>query len=179
MDIHGQRESESLLQPAYQLQLLDAFGELESYRQTYLDLAGRLRASRKRYNLLLAEQQQRQRELALLRFECEELDEASLEPDETALLGRERQRLANAQDLQAFAEQGYATLYEEEGSVIERLGKLKREADGWAELDAELAEVVNRLETLHGDVQDVAHTLRRLGQRWEADPERLAEVETR
>src|SRR5581483_11732932 len=36
VDIHGQRESESLLQPAYQLQLLDAFGHLEAPREKYL-----------------------------------------------------------------------------------------------------------------------------------------------
>ena len=33
VDVHGQRESQSLLQPAYQLQLLDAFGELETPRR--------------------------------------------------------------------------------------------------------------------------------------------------
>src|SRR5437773_4054443 len=46
-------------------------------------------------------------------------------------------------------------------------------------MDAELAEVVNRLDALHADVQDVAQTIRRLGDRWEADPERLGEVESR
>src|SRR5438034_775134 len=69
VDIHGQRESESLLQPAYQLQLLDAYGHLEGPRQKYLDLADKVRAARKRYSALSAERQQRQRELALLRFE--------------------------------------------------------------------------------------------------------------
>jgi DNA repair protein RecN (Recombination protein N) len=179
VDVHGQRENESLLEPAYQLELLDSFGHVEKYRQAYLDLAARLRDSRKRYNSLLAEQQQRQRELSLLRFEREELDQAHLEPGEMDALSRERQRLANAQNLQAFAESSHATLYEDEGAVIERLGKVKREAESWAEMDAELAEVVSRLESLHSDVKDVAHALRRLGQRWEADPDRLAEVESR
>jgi DNA repair protein RecN (Recombination protein N) len=179
VDVHGQRENESLLDPAYQLELLDAFGHLEKHRDIYLDLARRLRESRKCYNALLAEQQQRQRELSLIRFERDELDQAHLEPGEMDTLTRERQRLANAQNLQAFAEQSYATLYEDEGAVIERLGKVKREAENWAEMDTELAEVVNRLEALHSDVQDVAHTLRRLSQRWEADPDRLAEVESR
>ncbi len=179
VDVHGQRENESLLDPAYQLELLDAYGRLEKQRDTYLDLARRLRASRKRYNALLAEQQQRQRELSLIRFERDELDQAHLEPGEMDTLARECQRLANAQNLQAFAERSYATLYEDEGAVIERLGKVKREAENWAEMDTELAEVVNRLETLHSDVQDIAHALRRLGQRWEADPIRLAEVESR
>jgi DNA repair protein RecN (Recombination protein N) len=179
VDVHGQRESESLLQPAYQLQLLDSYGQLEEYRHSYLELAERLRESRRRYNSLLADQQQRQRELSLLRFERDELDQANLEPGESAELARERERLANAQNLQAFALESYASLYEDEGSAIERLGRVQREAEGWADMDTELAEVVGLLESLHSQVQDAAHTLRKLGQRWEADPERLAEVEAR
>src|SRR5262245_27158926 len=37
VDIHGQRESQSLLEPAYQLGLLDAYGHLEAPREAYLD----------------------------------------------------------------------------------------------------------------------------------------------
>src|SRR5262245_6414789 len=36
VDIHGQRESQSLLQPSYQLELLDAYGQLHELRQNYL-----------------------------------------------------------------------------------------------------------------------------------------------
>src|SRR5437868_5151285 len=98
VDLHGQRESQSLLEPAYQLQVLDAYGHLEALRQGYLDRAARVRDLRKRFQTLSAARQQRQRELALLRFEREELDEASLEPGELAELTLERERLANAQD---------------------------------------------------------------------------------
>src|SRR5688500_11093272 len=35
VDLHGQRESHSLLQPAYQLQLLDSFGHLNESRAKY------------------------------------------------------------------------------------------------------------------------------------------------
>src|SRR6516164_2459901 len=48
LDLHGQRESESLLQPAYQLQLLDAYGNLEAPRQRYLMTAERVRELRRR-----------------------------------------------------------------------------------------------------------------------------------
>jgi DNA repair protein RecN (Recombination protein N) len=179
VDLHGQRESESLLEPAYQLQLLDAYGNLGVARNKYLELAEKVRACRRRLNTLVAEQQQRQRELSLLRFERDELDQANLEPGEVTELNQERQRLANAQNLQQFATQAYALLYEEEGSALERIGKVQREAEGWAEFDPRLQEVVTRLESLHADVQDVAQTLRRLGEHWEADPERLEEVERR
>ena len=132
VDIHGQRESESLLEPAYQLRLLDAYGRLEIPRKAYLDQAARLRELRQRYRKLSAERQQRQRELALLRFERDELDQASLEPGELPDLMRERERLMHAQGLQEFASQSYLALYEEDGSVIDRLGKLQREAERWA-----------------------------------------------
>ncbi len=179
VDIHGQRETESLLHPAYQLQLLDAFGHLDAPRQKYMTLAERVRELRRRQQTLSTERQQRQRELSLLRFERNELDEANLEPGEIAELTRERDRLMHAQNLQAFAALASGELYDEDGSIVERLGKLQREAQSWAALDASLEDVVRRLEELNAEVQDIADTLRHLGQRWEADPERLDEVERR
>jgi DNA repair protein RecN (Recombination protein N) len=179
VDIHGQRESQSLLEPAYQLSLLDAYGHLEGPRQRYLDLAKQVRELRKRHQTLAAERQQRQRELALLRFERDELDEAALEPDEGNLLRQERERLVNAQDLQAFAARGYAQLYEDDGSIVEQLSKLHREAEGWVRVDPQLEEVVRRLEDLHAGIADTARALRDFDERWEADPARLDETERR
>src|SRR5207237_900352 len=126
VDVHGQRENLSLLEPAYQLQLLDAFGDLQSGRSAYTDLAERLRELRRRHAALTAERQQRQRELALLRFERDELDNAALSAGELAELGRERERLAHAQAMTAFAEAGCARVYEEEGSVFEHAVKVLR-----------------------------------------------------
>ncbi len=179
VDVHGQRENESLLRPAYQLQLLDAFGGLDGPRQAYLQQAEKVRELRRRFAALSAARQQRQRELALIRFEREELDQAALGPGELAEKARERERLAHAQNLQTFAEQAAAQLYDEEGSVVERLGRLHREAQSWAALDPGLEEVVRRLEETQAEVQDVTRTLRKLAQHWEADPEKLEEVEQR
>jgi DNA repair protein RecN (Recombination protein N) len=179
VDVHGQRESESLLQPAFQMDLLDAYGRLDRPRQAYLDLADQVRGLRRRLNELLAQRERRQRELSLLRFEREELDSAAPFAGELADLGRERERLGHARNLQEFATSGYARLYEADGSVVEQLGKLYKEGQAWAALDSELADVVRRMEGLQIDVQDIARILDKLGQRWEADPERLAAVEQR
>ncbi len=179
VDIHGQRETESLLQPAYQMQMLDAFGGLDVQRQKYLDLVEQVRDLRARFKKLAADRQQRQRELSLVRFERDELDQARLEPGELPELARERERLMNAQNLQQFAAQGHALLYEDEGSIVEKLGQLARDADAWLRLDPDLKELVERLESLQSGLEDVAGTLRDLGDRWESDPERLEEVERR
>jgi len=179
VDIHGQRESQSLLQPAYQLQLLDAFGNLEAPRRRYQEAADKVRHLRRRHAELTAERQQRQRELTLLRFERDELDAAGIRPGELAELVRERERLAHAQALQAFAAAGCAQLYDDEGAVVERVGKLVRDAQAWLGLDPALGEVAQRLEALRSETADLAETLRGLGQRWEADPGRREQVEDR
>lgn len=179
VDVHSQQESQSLLEPAYQLQLLDAYGDLETPRQTYQAHAETVRTLRRRLAALDAERQQRQRELALLRFERDELDEAGLRSGEIPELTRERERLANAQALQAFAAGGCARLYDDDGSIVEQIGKLQREAQGWANVDPALTGVGSRLEGLTFEVQDLAETLRDLAVRYEADPARLDEIEER
>ncbi len=179
VDVHGQRESQSLLEPAYQLQLLDAFAGLEAPRQKYLDIAERLRQLRRRYTTLTGERQQRQRDLALLRFEREELAAARLKPGEMADLVHERDRLANAQALQGFAAAGCARLYDDEGSVIEQLGKVLKEAQGWVAADPALKDVVARLQGVLAETRDLAELLRILSEQYEADPGRLEEVEER
>ncbi len=179
VDVHGQRENESLLQPVYQLELLDVYGKLDRPRRAYLELAERVREARRRLAGLSAERERRLRELALIRFERDELDAAAIQPGELAALARERELLANAHSLQAFAVAAYGRLYEEDGSVVEQVGKLQKEAASRAALDPALQDVEGRLEALLAEVQDVARTLDKLGQRWEANPERLAAVEQR
>jgi DNA repair protein RecN (Recombination protein N) len=179
VDIHGQRESHSLLRPAYQLQMLDAFGGLESLREEYAVRAEAVRELRRHRTQLLDQRQQRQRELSLLRFEREELDKADLRPGELAELASEREKLAHAQALQAFAVAGSDALYDAEGSVFEQLGKLAREAEKWGAVDPQLADIARRLEALSSESQDVADTLRDLAQTWQADPQRLEEAEER
>lgn len=179
VNIHGQRESQELLEAAYQLHLLDAFGNLDSFRQSYLDLAETIRTLRRQHNELTAHRQQRQRELALIRFEREELDSANLVKGEMAQLKQERERLIHALSLRTFAENGFSRLYDDEGSIFEQLGKLQREATKWIALDPHLTEVELRLEGLSSETRDLAETLRDLSQTWQADPARHEEVELR
>jgi DNA repair protein RecN (Recombination protein N) len=63
--------------------------------------------------------------------------------------------------------------------VTEVLGRLIKEAHRWAALDAKLNEVSRRLEALRPEVDDLAETCRDLSERFEADPQRLEEVESR
>jgi DNA repair protein RecN (Recombination protein N) len=179
VDVHGQRESYSLLQPAYQLELLDAFGRLADLRAKYTMKAERVRALRVQYKLLSDAKATRQRELSLVRFEREDLDNAKLTPGELPLLVKERERLVHAQSLALFTTGVSARLVDDDGAVAEVLAKLIKDANKWSGFDPKLAEVSLRLEALRPEIEDLADTCRDLAERFEADPDRLEEVEKR
>ena len=179
VDVHGQRESYSLLQPAYQLELLDAFGKLTDLRKRYVVAADGLRDLRRRHKELSDYRQTRQRELALVRFERDELDSAGLKTGEKEQIETERQRLIHAQSLAAFNNAVAERLHDAEGSVTATLGRLIKEAGKWAGFDKRLADVARRLEALKPEVQDIAETCRDLSEAFEANPGRLDEIERR
>jgi DNA repair protein RecN (Recombination protein N) len=179
VDVHGQRESYSLLQPAYQLELLDAFGKLTDLRKKYENAAEVVRGLRRKYRELSEAQQARQRELALIRFEREELDTARLQPGELPALAKERERLLHAQSLAQYTGTVAARLADDDGAVDEVLGKLLKDAGRWAALDPKLEELRKRLEALRPEIQDLAETSRDLSEQFEANPDRLEEVEKR
>lgn len=179
VDVHGQRESYSLLQPAYQLEVLDAFGKLAGQCEKYVTAAERLRELRTRHRELTTARQNRQRELALIRFEREELDAANLRPGEYPDLQKEREKLIHAQSLSGFAANAAGRLYDDDGSVVESLGRLLKDAQQWGRFDDDIAAVAKRLEALKPEVQDIADTCRDLSETFEADPRRLEEIERR
>ena len=179
VDVHGQRENFSLLQPAYQLDLLDLFGKLTELRAGYEAAAGEVRNLRRRRKDLSDARQNRLRELALVRFERDELDAAALKPGEFEAIQKEREKLLHAQSLAAFTGGAAGKLADDEGSVAVVLGRLVKEAGKWAGLDRKLADVARRLDALKPEVQDLAATCRDLSESFEANPERLDAIERR
>jgi DNA repair protein RecN (Recombination protein N) len=179
VDMHSQHESQALLDPSYQLRLLDAFGGLVQQREEFTEAAARFRALQDKLRTLEGDRQQRQRELSLLRFERDELDAAELVPDQLEALAAERERLAHAQSLMAFYEAGAGTLYDNEGSLVEQLGKIERDAEHWLTLVPALADFIRRLVSVRAETQDLAESLRGLTQELDVDQGRRDEVENR
>ena len=98
----------------------------------------------------------RRRDLSLVRFERDDLDAAALKSNERTDLERERDRLSHARGLAEFASNAASRLYDDEGSIVEALGKLNKDAHHWARFDPGIADVARRLDTLRPEVQDLA-----------------------
>lgn len=173
VDLHGQHAHQSLLSPAVQRRALDLFGsiDLEPLRAADAEL--------RRIDDLLAElggdDQARAREIDLLRYQRDELGQASVtDPDEDKALAEEEERLADAT---AHREAAYAALaaLADDGGAADDLGAALAVLAGRAPLDG----AAQRLKSVSAEVADLASELRVLAESLQDDPERLAAARDR
>jgi len=179
VDIHGQHQHQSLLRPAAQRELLDAYGELSD-------------AARKVAGLYRGWQQRRDSRMALennaaafaaereqLEWQARELEALKFSADEWPELTAEHSRLAHAASLIEAAQLGVEAVSEGDSSSLAQLNGVLSRLGGLVEHDPRLKETVELLESARIQLQEAAHALRHYGERLDLDPRRLQEAERR
>ncbi len=179
VDLHGQHEHQSLLDPKLHARFLDAFAGLDDQRRlmgqqwrTYRDNAARLDRLRAECDALAAED-------SLRAFQLEEIRRLAPRPGEEPELERELQILENAETLSEGGLQIYDLLYQREGAVCEALGQVRRQLDRLREIDPALGSQAAALEELIYEVEDLAGQLRDYVHRIEVRPGRADELRER
>jgi DNA repair protein RecN (Recombination protein N) len=182
IDIHGQSEHLSLLDPRAHLGLLDRYADiakpLNEYRQTYHKLMN----IRRELNEIRQAQADADRRLEMLTFQAEEIEAAKLKPGEDDDLRKERDRLANAESLAQYAQQALEVLDEgsqESAAASDLVGQAARALAGLAKIDKAQEELANEAATLEDTLADLVRSLRNYLEEIEFNPKRLDEVEER
>jgi len=182
IDIHGQAEHLSLLDPRAHLGLLDRYAEvtkpLNDYRQTYHSLL----SLRRELSDLRKAQFDADRRTEMLTYQVEEIESARLKAGEDEDLRKERDRLANAESLAQNAQEALAVL--EEGSpetpaATDLVGQAAQALAALAKIDAAQAEMANQAELMLDTMSDIIHSLRNYLEEIEFNPKRLDDVEER
>ncbi len=182
VDIHGQSEHLSLLDPRAHLGLLDRFANvgqpLADYQRTYEHLMG----VRAELRDLRAAQADAERRVDMLTFQAEEIEEARLKPGEDLDLRKERDRLANAESLAEFAQQALEVLDEgsqESAAASDLVGQASRALAGLAKIDTAQSELADQAAMLEDQLAELVRSLRNYLEEIEYNPKRLDEVEER
>jgi len=179
VNIHGQHAHQTLLRPADQRDLLDGHGGLLPLRAEVAEAHARWSALRARLDELQDAQHGRQARLDLLSFQLTELQTLALQPGEFATLEEERNRLSHADQLRHYAQTGYARLYEADDAACSRLNAVLQDVTRAQEIDPAFGEAATLLDSALIQAEEAAHALRALADRFDADPDRLADVEAR
>ena len=182
VDIHGQGEHLSLLQPRHQLALLDRYAHLESLRAAVAEEVARLRAVRRELNELRTRERELAQRADLLAYQVSEIRNAHLEPGEDEQLEAERRRLAHAEQLMEGVEAAILALEGEIGTTpgaIDLLGEVSTRLSRLGHLDPELATLVEQAEIIADQANDLLRALTHYREQVEFNPQRLEEVEDR
>ena len=179
VDIHGQHEHQSLLRGAAQRELLDAHGGAQALAR---DCAAAFR-DWQRLRALAGEaaQQfaQREAERAELAERVALLDKLAPRAGEWEQLAAEHGRLAHASSLLAGAQSSLEALQEAEGASLPQLSAVASRLRALAAHDAQLAPIVELLESAEAQAGEALRELRHYASRVELDPEALRETEAR
>ncbi|HVM95536.1 MAG TPA: DNA repair protein RecN, partial [Candidatus Acidoferrales bacterium] len=177
--VYGQHEQTTLLKSENHLELLDDFGALKEERAAMASTYEEFRAAAERLAQLTASGEAARQRIELLRFQSMELGAAKLEAGEEASLQQEREVQRHAEKLSQICQQGEEALYSSDDAVATALARVATQIDDAARVDASFREQADLLRQARAQVEEVAHTLRRSGERIQHDPERLAEIEER
>jgi len=185
ISMHGQHEHQTLGDSNAQLQLLDSYGgeELLSLRDEVAALYYDYREAKIRLREAQMGEQERVRQLDILRFQLEEIRDARLKPGEEASLYEEGRRLNHSEKLYAAANNSYELLYSGTGrggqSTLDLVNRVITELSAVSHYDPRLTPVLEMVQTALYNVEEAAHVLRDYRSDIEFNPERLAEIEDR
>jgi DNA repair protein RecN (Recombination protein N) len=183
VDIHGQTEHMSLLNPRSHLELLDRYANTEALCLTVATLVRQLGAVRAQIKTLLSDTAEIARRTERLRYDIEEISAAQLRDGEEAELRAERLRLSNSEQLAQLTADLAALLSgderaEQEGAV-DQLMAAAGLMSKLAALDTSLNTARDQANELAESAQDLSITLRRYSSKIEYNPSRLNAIEDR
>jgi DNA repair protein RecN (Recombination protein N) len=179
VDMHGPHDHQSLLHPARQLAILDAFGGLQAERAAFGGLVRQRAALEAEKAALVVDEKTYAQQLDLLRFQVQEITGARLQPGEDAQIEEEHRRSANGARLLQLSQAALDLLAENENSVLTEAGIVGRTLQELVRVDPGAANLATLHEQVTANLRELQTELSHYADRIEVDPARLAELEER
>ncbi len=179
VDLHGQHDHQALLDPDTHLDLLDHYAGFSPDREATAAAHAEWAALRADQDAVRARERDREARTEFLKFQLGEIERVAPSEGEDEALAGERKLLANAEKVRGLCEGAYATLYENDASVIASLASVWRRVAELRDMDARFAPFLEVREGVDAQLADLAAFLREYAARVDASPERLQDIEER
>ena len=185
VELHGQHEHHTLLDPSTHLDVLDTFGSLDPLLAPAAAAFDAMRTADDELARLRAAARDRDSRQDLVTFQLGELDRADLKPiaagetGEDAELTALRQVLASAERVERLCSEGYTSLYESDDAILAGLSGVWRRVAELAELDPQFKPYLDARDGIKSQLEDLAGFLRSYAAGIEASPARLQQIEER
>jgi DNA repair protein RecN (Recombination protein N) len=179
LDIHGQHEQQTLLDPFHQLTLIDRFADAVDLSHKVKTLDAALRLTQTELKVLMDEHARKVERLDLLRFQHDEIQKAAPSAGEIDHARERLQVLSHAGKLQNAAVRGHQLLYESDASAAAALAQAEKSLRDAAQHDKRLQPLLEQTQTARILVQEIAYGLRDYAADTETDPQQLERLQMR
>ena len=173
VDLHGQHETQSLLRPDPQRDMLDAYADADVERVAVRDAYLRLKDLSQREAELTTRQEEVRKKADYLRHVLQEIERVQPKVGEDEALDVEAKRLAHAEELGRLARDL------EEAVDASGLTKAQKILANLLRVDTSLGKWQELLDSAFASSAELAQAARSYASEIEADPERLNAVEQR
>lgn len=173
VDLHGQHETQGLLRPDAQRDMLDAYADADVERVAVRDAYGRLKELERREGELATRQTDVRKKADYLRHVLQEIERARPKVGEDDALAVESKRLTHAEELGRLAREL------EESVDAAGLAKAQKTLAALLRLDPSVGKWQEMLDAAFANADELAQAAREYATSIESDPGRLNEVEQR
>lgn len=180
IDIHGQHESQELMDDKQHINLLDQFAgdAIQEDKQKYIQLYEDYRQLKSDLAALSLGEQQIAQKIDLYSFQIKEIDSCQFKANEENELLEERRRLNNFHKIFEGSSLAHeAILGESKG--LDWIGQAMNDLQDIANIDEQFNEHSEAVSEAFYALQEAAFSVKNLLDEMEFDPERLNEVEQR
>lgn len=179
VDIHSQHNNRLLASPEFQLSIIDTLAGNEQLLTDYSRrfIAYRRALKRLRDTKKLIEQNRQDEDFT--RFQLEQLDAMNLEAGEQEQLEKDRDVLANITEIKSTLGGALDSLSNGTNNAIALLGDAMEYCEQLSQVLDDADNIVERLNTAHIELRDIADTLSEFDRDLNADPDELEAVEQR
>jgi DNA repair protein RecN (Recombination protein N) len=179
VNLHGQHEAQTLLDPDAQRRILDAFAgagdQAASVRQAHETLSGIIREIAD----LTKRRADAERRADYLRHVVQEISEAQLSDGEDVRLEDEARRLENAEELRSLASGIAGALDGDEDTVLQKLSAIARHLGAIQRIDPTLSRLQESYDSAYYAIEALARELEEYEASVDLDPSRLEDVRRR
>jgi DNA repair protein RecN (Recombination protein N) len=179
VNLHGQHEAQTLLDPDAQRRILDAFAGATESASAVRDAYDALAHLRREITDLQRRRADAEKRADYLRHVVQEIETAKLTDGEDVRLEDEARRLENAEELRELSTGIVECIEGEEESALQRLASVERLLSTIQRVDPTLARLQELYDTAYYNLEALAREMTEYEASVELDPVRLEEVRRR
>ena len=163
-DIHGQYDNQSLLNPEYHIELLDAYKNdvTNPLKKEVASVYAEFAACRSKLARLLSTEKENARQLDFYKFEAEEIEKACLLPGEDIELEERIAVLQNSEKIFDNLSRTYQCMYDESPSVMDGLNFAVKAIDEISQYSSELSSLGEEFSDTYYKLEEICRNLRNL-----------------